>query len=741
MTEDAAPPLAGGRYRLVEVLGTGGMATVYRVYDALLDVFRAVKVLDPELTRRRKTRERFLNEARTIAKLRHPNIVSVFDMGMDGNRVFMLMELVEGGSLMDRVEHSGPVSPRLAVRVMIDVMKALDLSHRHGVVHRDVKPHNVLLTLAGTPKVTDFGIAAVNNDDHQLTRTGAVMGTWAYMAPEQRKDAKSVDARSDVYASAATLYAVVTGVEPLDLYVEETHAEMLAGLPTPLVEVLRKASRYRADQRHDSALALSAALEECLAKLPPDPAGTVPLVVPGDGQRWERPDMSGFDVSLVSTDEPPAPRPGADLPTRDDSSDESPFDPRVGFDGSDLQKLRSMRQSLPASPPPTEPDSDSGGFTLPPPPPELRGPSEPSSSSRRSEPRVDAAPVGPRPATARELSVAGISADLSVVQHRVSILPGGLKIHRLPLAVVLRAHPRVSHILLSFSGERFRCNVEVPAGKESPKGTTALRSEAPEDLIEGLNARRGVRPDGARWAAVLGGVGIVMASLVVLVLLQLPADLLRLWGLSLGLSVLAIGGGGVLALALVPVSLWSWWLGRQAVLMYDLDTQRLAHWRELSDALEVLAAARVDHVVGGSAGLETKQVRQRKIKLRRGVPSTLKVNLEGWSLTVDGVTITFMPDGVWVERRRSPLAIVRWGDVLVRSHGFVEGDTFDGEAPRAEAVEAALELSGPGLDLVLRSRQGEVLQRLRVLLETLVGTVAVSSGGSPGGGNGLGDFI
>lgn len=296
---DVAPPLCSGRYRLVAVLGSGGMATVYRAYDALLDVFRAVKVLDAELTQRRKTRERFLMEARTMAKLRHENVVAVYDMGVDGDRVYMLMELVDGGSLMERIDSHGPLPPRMACEVMARVLDALDASHQIGVIHRDVKPHNVLLTIDGLPKVTDFGIASVHDADHDLTRTGAVMGTWAYMAPEQRKNAKQVDSRADVYAAGATLFALVTGVEPLDLYVPDSHDEALGGLLPPLVELIRTATRYKPEERYASASAFREALEAQLSALPADPDDASPLSVPAERlPRYLRPETTDFDVSL-----------------------------------------------------------------------------------------------------------------------------------------------------------------------------------------------------------------------------------------------------------------------------------------------------------------------------------------------------------------------------------------------------------------------------------------------------------
>ena len=143
MYKEVAPSLLEGRYRLTDVLGVGGMSTVYGAYDALLDVWRAVKILEHGLSVRQRTRERFLTEARTMARLRHPNIVNVLDVGLDGERVYMVMELMLGGSLMERVDSHGRLTPLQACQTMSEVLLALEHSHQHGVVHRDVKPQNV----------------------------------------------------------------------------------------------------------------------------------------------------------------------------------------------------------------------------------------------------------------------------------------------------------------------------------------------------------------------------------------------------------------------------------------------------------------------------------------------------------------------------------------------------------------------------------------------------------------------
>ncbi len=299
MAEDVAPPMCNGRYRLVDTLGEGGMAVVYRAYDALLDTWRAIKVLSPKMTKNRKVRERFLNEARTMAQLHHKNIVGVHDVGVDGETVYLVMEILDGGSVADRVKALGPLPPRMASQVVQAILAGLGEAHRKKIVHRDIKPHNVLVATDGVPKITDFGIARVSSSEHELTKTGAVIGTWAYMAPEQRSDAKSVTRRADIYACGATLYAIMTGKDPFDLFSVEVHKKAFAGQPEALCEVIAKACRYEPDDRYDSCDEMLEALALVHSTLPDDPLDTPPLVMAiGAGGKYERPDTDGYSSSL-----------------------------------------------------------------------------------------------------------------------------------------------------------------------------------------------------------------------------------------------------------------------------------------------------------------------------------------------------------------------------------------------------------------------------------------------------------
>jgi serine/threonine protein kinase len=309
---DVMPPLSGGRYQLFQVLGSGGMATVYRAYDRSLDIERAIKILAPHLVTRSVIRERFAVEARTMARLHHANIVAVHDVGSDGDRLFIVMEYLNGGEVHGRMEKCGLYPPKLATYVVKAMCSGLQVAHDKGVTHRDIKPHNVLISGEGIPKVTDFGIAQVSDTNSGLTRTGMVMGTLAYMAPEQRSGARNADNRSDIYACAATLFNLVTGDEPFDLFSSEVREDMLLKVGEPLSEIIRKGCAYKAENRYQSCTEMLEAIEAIEGDLPEVPEDHPPLAMPPtdthETQVPTAPSGSGisvetFDSSLaVNTD-------------------------------------------------------------------------------------------------------------------------------------------------------------------------------------------------------------------------------------------------------------------------------------------------------------------------------------------------------------------------------------------------------------------------------------------------------
>jgi serine/threonine protein kinase len=252
------------RYELEELVGTGGMSSVYRAHDRLLERDVALKVLHQQFVADTDYVERFRREARSVAQLSHPNIVTVIDRGEQDGRQFIVFEYINGENLKALVEREGPLSEQDAVRLALQIARALGFAHDNGLVHRDVKPQNVLLNGDGQAKVTDFGIARSLDVKGGLTQTGTVMGTSDYIAPEQARGSR-VDAQSDIYSLGAVLYELLTGEVPFpgDNFVAVAMRHI--NEPPPSVR----------ERRPDVSPRLDALIRRAMAKEPRDRFGSM----------------------------------------------------------------------------------------------------------------------------------------------------------------------------------------------------------------------------------------------------------------------------------------------------------------------------------------------------------------------------------------------------------------------------------------------------------------------------------
>ena len=238
-----------GDYEVLQEIGRGGMATVYRARERMLDREVAIKVLPFNLAFDDSFVERFLREARTSAKLEHPHIIPIHRVGVSGQVTYFVMKLLRGQSLSDRLAEHGPLSADETRRVLVETASALGYAHRNGVVHRDIKPDNILLDEAGRCVVTDFGIAR-SGSDSKLTATGTSVGTPRYMSPEQAR-ARDVDGRSDIYSLGVVAYECLTGRTPFDgsdpFAILMDHIN--APVPTPALATAEARSLYAIVER------------------------------------------------------------------------------------------------------------------------------------------------------------------------------------------------------------------------------------------------------------------------------------------------------------------------------------------------------------------------------------------------------------------------------------------------------------------------------------------------------------
>jgi serine/threonine-protein kinase len=310
-----------GRYRLIEVIGQGGMGKVYRAHDTVIDRYVAVKVLSPELAAEPGFQERFRREAHTAARLTEPHIVPIYDTGEVEGMLYLVMPIINGTDVGTLLKREGPMNPQRAVVVIEQLAAALDAAHAAGLVHRDVKPSNALMTSRDFTYLIDFGIAH-NLAATRVTKTGTIIGTLAYMAPERFTDGVS-DARADIYSLACMLHECLTGAQPYpgDSAEQQITAHLTfsppkpstlnPGVPAAFDDVIARgmakqpAARFTSAGELARAASAAAAYDQAptaFASSPRRPVGTREF-----STRWPNPDGTGYSPYADQLHTPPPP--------------------------------------------------------------------------------------------------------------------------------------------------------------------------------------------------------------------------------------------------------------------------------------------------------------------------------------------------------------------------------------------------------------------------------------------------
>lgn len=327
-THQRSDPLTGyvldGRYRVDTLIATGGMSSVYRGHDLRLDRPVAVKVMESRYAGDHQFLTRFQREARAVARLKDPGLVAVYDQGIDGQHPFLVMELVEGGTLRELLRERGPMPPHAVAAVLAPVLGGLAVAHRDGLVHRDIKPENVLISDDGDVKIADFGLVRAVAEA-KITSTSVILGTAAYLSPEQVSTGDA-DPRSDVYSVGVLAYELLTGVTPFtgDSALAVAYQRMdndvpapstrIAGVPRQFDEMVQRATARDPASRYADAQDMADDLDAITDEL-----GLPPFRVPA-------PRNSAQHASAALSTRPPASAPGQSPPqhTRELTRDNLP---------------------------------------------------------------------------------------------------------------------------------------------------------------------------------------------------------------------------------------------------------------------------------------------------------------------------------------------------------------------------------------------------------------------------------
>lgn len=504
MDRSASDPLIGraldGRYRIGPRIARGGMATVYEATDERLDRQCAVKVMHPGMGDDEQFARRFVREARSAARLSHPNVVSVFDQGDDDGTLYLVMEYIPGITLRDRIRTDAPLKPREAVTLLDPVLGALGAAHASSMIHRDVKPENVLLAPDGRIKVADFGLARAIGAETQHTATGGVLiGTVSYLAPELVAESKA-DARSDVYAAGVILYEMLTGRKPheadtpIQVAYKHVHEDIpppsaiVPGIPPYLDALVARATARDRDQRPTDARAFQHLLRRVRTAIDhgvaDDPELTADLL-PRTATSVVEPDIDYHDDDLTAP--VPVAVPGAAIA--------APLVPSVplavGAGAEHTSVLPDVDQLEPIvveRPDPSSPPVQSGTPAQPPAPPTTGKPTPAGARPGRPK-RSKRGPI--LLAAILALAVAAAVAGWYLGVGRYAVTPGvsGMS--------VSDARARIEKAGLSFSvvGKQYSETVDKGAViSTDPTGGSRILSGGSVEAIESLGPERHAVP-------------------------------------------------------------------------------------------------------------------------------------------------------------------------------------------------------------------------------------------------------